>query len=472
MGNDERQAAWSSLVLLEGCRLGDNLAAEALFYRYFERLKALAQRRLPSRLMRRADPEDVVMSVYRSFFVGARAGRFTLTRTGDLWRLLSAITKHKLFRQIRRHMAGQRSLDREVSVDQIEIGLLPAQQQKPSAEETAAFSDELEWIFGHLDATGRRILELRVQGAELAEIAQATSRSHRTVRRVLAQARDLIANRKDDPDPLLSHQDFVLERMIGSGRMGKVYEAWQHSSNRAVAVKFLRKSLLGEPYLVERFIDESRIVARLRHTNIVGVQGLGRTTGGSYFLVMDLVRGPNLVELARRREICIAEAIRWTIETCSALEHAHSRGVIHCDIKPANLLLAPDGGIRLTDFGLARSLSAGKPRAAEIEGTGPFMAPEQVSRSWGSIDIHTDVYGIGAVLFTLLTGRPPWPGRRLAEILADVTSTAPVIALDRLRPELPQPLREICRRCLAKPPGQRYRGPNDVRSALTRVAVS
>lgn len=298
MGNDERQAAWSSLVLLEGCRLGDNLAAEALFYRYFERLKALAQRRLPSRLMRRADPEDVVMSVYRSFFVGARAGRFTLTRTGDLWRLLSAITKHKLFRQIRRHMAGQRSLDREVSVDQIEIGLLPAQQQKPSAEETAAFSDELEWIFGHLDATGRRILELRVQGAELAEIAQATSRSHRTVRRVLAQARDLIANRKDDPDPLLSHQDFVLERMIGSGRMGKVYEAWQHSSNRAVAVKFLRKSLLGEPYLVERFIDESRIVARLRHTNIVGVQGLGRTTGGSYFLVMDLVRGPNLVELA------------------------------------------------------------------------------------------------------------------------------------------------------------------------------
>ena len=100
------------------------------------------------------------------------------------------------------------------------------------------------------------------------------------------------------------------------------------------------------------------------------------------------------------------------------------------------------------------------------------MAPEQVSRSWGPIGIHTDVYGVGAILFTLLTGRPPWPGRRLAEILADVTSTAPVIALDQLRPELPQPLSEICRRCLAKTPGQRYRCPNDVRSALTQVAVS
>jgi serine/threonine protein kinase len=187
---------------------------------------------------------------------------------------------------------------------------------------------------------------------------------------------------------------------------------------------------------------------------------------------MDLVRGPNLAELANCREISITEAIRWTIETCCALEHAHSRGVIHCDLKPANLLHGEDGGIRLTDFGLARSLCGGKPQAAKIEGTGPFMAPEQVLRSWGSIDVHTDVYGVGAVLFTLLAGRPPWPGRRLAEILADVTSTRPVIPLDRLRPDLPPPLSEICGRCLAKPPGQRYRGPNDVRSALAQLALS
>jgi eukaryotic-like serine/threonine-protein kinase len=471
MGNDERQSTWSSLVLLEDFRIGNNLAAEALFSRYFERLKALAQSRLPSRLIRRTDAEDIAMSVYRSFFAGARAGRFTLTRTGDLWRLLSAVAKHKLFRQIRHHMAGCRALDSEVPIDQIENGTIPAHMRTPSAEEAVACSDELEWIFGRLDTTGRRVLELRLQGAELAEIAQVTNRSPRTVRRVLAQARDLIATHKSDPEPLLSHQDFLLQRMIGAGRMGKVYEAWQQSSSQAVAVKFLRKSLLDQPYVVKRFIDESRIVTQLCHPNIVGVQGLGRTKGGSYFLVMDLVRGPNLVELVRRRVVSIAEAIRWTIDTCSALEHAHSRDVIHCDLKPANLLLAPDGGIRLTDFGLARLISGGTPFAAEIEGTGPFMAPEQVSRSWGSIDIRTDVYGIGAILFTLLTGRPPWPGRRLAEILADVTSAAPVITPKELRPELQESLSEICRRCLAKPPRQRYGSPSEVRSALTRLTL-
>ena len=84
--------------------------------------------------------------------------------------------------------------------------------------------------------------------------------------------------------------------------------------------------------------------------------------------------------------------------------------------------------VRVTDFGLARSLSGETPWAAEVEGTGPFMAPEQVSRAWGAIDARTDVYGVGAVLFTLLTGRPPWIGRRLPEILADVTSSTPVIA--------------------------------------------
>ncbi len=99
------------------------------------------------------------------------------------------------------------------------------------------------------------------------------------------------------------------------------------------------------------------------------------------------------------------------------------------------------------------------------------MAPEQVSRSWGSIDIRTDVYGVGAILFTLLTGRPPWPGRALAEILADVTSAAPVIAPKALLLDLPESLSEICRRCLAKPPGERYRNPNEVRSALTQLSL-
>ena len=193
-------------------------------------------------------------------------------------------------------------------------------------------------------------------------------------------------------------------------------------------MKYLRKSLLFEPRVVERFINESRIVARLKHPNIVGVHGLGRTHGGSYFIVMDLVHGPDLADLGKRRRLSIREAIDWSIELCSAVEHAHSREVIHCDLKPANLLLDADARIRVTDFGLARSLFGLTPWAAEVEGTAPFMAPEQVYRGWGNIDTRTDVYGIGAVMFALLTGRPPWIGRSLSDILADVTSTTPVIA--------------------------------------------
>ena len=279
-----------------------------------------------------------------------------------------------------------------------------------------------------------------------------------------------MARRRDDPGPLLSHKDFLLQRMIGAGCMGKVYQAWHHSASRLVAVKYLRKSLLHQPQLVERFIGESRVVSGLRHPNIVGVHGLGRTPGGSYYIVMDLVQGPNLADLARLRAISVDEALRWVIEVCSALEHAHSRGVIHCDLKPANLLIDEAGSVRVSDFGLARSLIGETPWAAEVEGTGPFMAPEQISRSWGNIDARTDVYGVGAVLFTLLTGRPPWVGRRLTDILADVTSDTPVIAPGQIRPELPVSISDLCRKCLSKAPEDRYQTLKDVRTALTNLS--
>ncbi len=171
--------------------------------------------------------------------------------------------------------------------------------------------------------------------------------------------------------PWLSHHDFLLRRMIGAGRMGKVYEASQHSTGQSVAVKFLRKSFLHQPGIVRRFIGEAEIIARLRHPNIVGIHGLGRTPGGSYFIIMELVAGLNLDLFIRTRLSSVAEAVRWTIETCHALEHAHSRGIIHCDLKPANLLLDGDGRVRVTDFGLARSTIEHTPWTTEVEGTAP-----------------------------------------------------------------------------------------------------
>ncbi|HEX8204402.1 MAG TPA: serine/threonine-protein kinase [Isosphaeraceae bacterium] len=271
---------------------------------------------------------------------------------------------------------------------------------------------------------------------------------------------------------LLSHRDFLLRRLIGAGRMGKVYEARQHGTGRDVAVKFLRKSLLQHHGVVRRFIGEARTIAGLQHPNIVGTQGLGRTPGGSYFIVMDLVTGPDLARVAGRRIIAVDEALRWAMEVCDALGHAHGRGIVHCDLKPANLLLDECGRVRVTDFGLARSLAGDTPWAAEVEGTAPFMAPEQASRCWGPIDHRTDVYGVGSVLFALLTGRAPFVGRRLPDLLAQVISATPVVSPAGLRPGLPGPVDALSRKCLAKRPDERFQSVQELRSALRQAAMA
>jgi DNA-directed RNA polymerase specialized sigma24 family protein len=537
MAADETHGVWTSLVLLERFRAGDESAAEAIFARYFGRLTLLARSRLSARLARRTDPEDIVQSVYRSFFVGAREGRYELERGGDLWRLLASITRHKLLRQVRHQGADRRSIDLECPLDRIDEGRCLGREQDPTPEEALALSDELEWVFADLDAFGRRVLELRLQGLQIAAIAGDTGRAERSVRRALSRIRGLLAERfefmgeedrvrgqrgdrssreallspvperpdnvpsrsigidreplrpepgptpgprtrssspagpgVDDPGmPLLSDRSFLLRRLIGAGRIGKVYRAWQPGAGREVAVKYLRKTLLQDSRVVERFIGEARTVAGLSHPQIVGTQGLGRTRGGAYFIVMDLVHGPDLARLGEIRSIAVAEAMRWVSDACCAVEHAHERGVIHCDLKPANLLLDADGGIRVADFGLARSLAGHTHCAAEVEGTAPFMAPEQVARCWGPIDQRTDVYGLGAVLFALLTGRPPHRGRRLPDILADVVSAATVIPAASLRPDLPEALGELCRRCLCKAPEGRYQTVREVRSALAAL---
>jgi RNA polymerase sigma factor (sigma-70 family) len=497
MEEGEARGDWSSLVLLDRFRAGDHSAAEALFARYFERLTLLARSRLSSRLASRTDPEDIVQSVYRSFFIRAREGRYVLGRGGDLWRLLASITRHKLLRQVRHQTADRRSIDRECPLDRVDEVRALGREEDPTPEEAVDLADDLERAFTHLDAFGRRVLELRLQGSEISAIAEETGRSERSVRRALSRVRELLTERfellgqedtgptsrprtesqppagPEAPDPslpLFSDRSFLLRRLIGAGRIGKVYRAWQPEAGREVAVKFLRKTLLREPRVVQRFIGEARTVAGLCHPHIVGTHGLGRTRGGSYFIVMDLVQGPDLATLSQTRPIDIGEAIGWVMEACRAIEHAHERGVIHCDLKPANLLLDADGGIRVADFGFARSLAGDTPWAAEVEGTAPFMAPEQVSRSWGRIDPRTDVYGLGAVLFALLTGRPPHIDRPLPVILADVVSATPVIPAASLRPDLSQGIDEVCRKCLYKAPQGRYQTVREVRSALSALA--
>ena len=186
---------WTSAELLLRCEKGDEDAADELFARYVERLTRLARARLSPRLARRTDPDDVVMSAWRSFFVGARAGRFAVRRSGDLWRLLASITLHKVYRQARRHSAERRAISAERSLDRGADDPLRVANREPSPEEAIALADELELVMARLDACSRRVLELRLQGEQLAAIATATGRSERTVRRILAEIRELLVRR-------------------------------------------------------------------------------------------------------------------------------------------------------------------------------------------------------------------------------------------------------------------------------------
>lgn len=173
---------------------GDDEAAEEIFQRYLERLTRLARSRLSPRLASRTDPEDVVLSAWRSFFLGARAGKFALRRSGDLWRLLASITLHKVHRQARRHTAERRSVGMEQSLERMQE-FLPAANPEPSPEDALALAEELETVMTQLEAFGRRVLELRLQGETLAAIAADTKRSERTVRRRLAHLRERLAQR-------------------------------------------------------------------------------------------------------------------------------------------------------------------------------------------------------------------------------------------------------------------------------------
>jgi RNA polymerase sigma factor (sigma-70 family) len=181
--------------LLDQVRAGDGRAAEELFGRYMERLTRLARVRLSRRLASRTDPEDVVLSAWRSFFVGAAAGRFSLERSGDLWRLLVAITLNKLYRQARRHSATRRSVAKERPLDSVPEGHLPAGEREPTPEEAVSLADELEAVMTRLDSFARRVLELRLQGNSVETIAVETDRSERTVRRTLAEIRKSLTAR-------------------------------------------------------------------------------------------------------------------------------------------------------------------------------------------------------------------------------------------------------------------------------------
>jgi len=480
---------------------GSPTAADTLFYRYIDRLSRLARTRLAPRLARRVDPEDVVMSAFRSFFVAARADRFTIQESGDLWALLAQITLRKVYRTAEFHTAEKRSTQRETEVS-AESDLTPwLTDRQPTPDEAVAMSDELEWLLNSLNAEHRRIIELRLQGEQLADIAEDLGISERTVRRALSQivadtkTRNGISSSSINVDPpgvaiakqrpatcvvdaftdvahsaqLISFGDIRLERLIGRGGMGKVYEARFVNSKATLAVKFLHKSLQKNPHAVQTMLDEAATIQQLKHRGIVRLHGIGRTESGVLFIAMHLVAGRSIDRLTDPIEV--PPIVDWIAGIADALQYLHDADIAHCDLKPSNVIIDKDGQPVLTDFGLARSIIQPIATDQRLAGTAPWMAPEQIDSHFGAINAVTDVYALGALLYTLLCGQPPFTGTRTADILASVISDE-VVSPSEHRAHLPPALVSICLKCLSRKQTDRPKNARFVASALKSLRDS
>jgi Protein kinase domain len=250
--------------------------------------------------------------------------------------------------------------------------------------------------------------------------------------------------------------DYELLKVLGEGGMGIVYKARQLSLNRPVAFNMFKASRFPSADEVRRFQNESEAVARLDHPNIVPVFEVGQYEDQHYFS-MKLIAGESLEKrssdyLSDPRRVAVLMA---TI--AGAIHHAHQRGILHRDLKPANILIDSDGQPHVTDFGLAKRVEEDSEltRSGAILGTPAYMAPEQASGRRGAVTTATDVYGLGAILYVLLTGKAPFGGDSVIDTLEQVREQAPEPPRRRnLR--VPRDLEVICLKCLEKDPRRRY----------------
>jgi tRNA A-37 threonylcarbamoyl transferase component Bud32 len=243
---------------------------------------------------------------------------------------------------------------------------------------------------------------------------------------------------------------------IGRGGMGVVYKARQTGLDRTVAVKMILASHLASAEHVRRFHIEARAAARVQHSNIVHIHDVGQLHGQHYF-AMEYVEGESLATRIAREPLPIEAALRLVAVVARAVDHLHQQGIVHRDLKPPNILLSTDGEPYLTDFGLAKVFEPGSETTATgvIAGSPPYMAPEQAAGRSGDVGPASDVYSLGAILYELLTGRPPFRQDNPLDTLLEVLSRDPALPR-RLNPRIPREVELICLKCLAKSPGDRY----------------
>ncbi len=267
--------------------------------------------------------------------------------------------------------------------------------------------------------------------------------------------------------------DFRLLRKLGQGGMGEVHLAEQISLKRKVAIKMLRGDVVANPSALARFQEESTIIAKLSHANVVQAYMVGEHEGRRY-LVMEYVEGISLSEYMVRKGPMEAPLVLSILrQVANALQRASEQGIIHRDIKPGNILLTRKGEAKVADFGLSRCLGAEErvdlTRAGAAVGTPMYMSPEQIEGK--DLDCRSDIYSLGVTCYQMLAGQPPFEGSNAFVIASKHVREEPV-ALETIRADLPPGLCDIVRKMMAKKPSARYTSARDLLQDISRVRHS
>src|SRR5438034_5189930 len=271
--------------------------------------------------------------------------------------------------------------------------------------------------------------------------------------------------------------DYELLEEIARGGMGVVYKARQVSLDRIVAVKLILFGQFADEAAARRLRAEAQAAARLQHPNIVAIHEVGDHAGQPFFS-MDYVEGQNLADFARDHPLTTRHAAQLLKTIAEAIHYAHQQGIVHRDLKPSNILIDAAFEPHITDFGLAKQLplkSEIRNQKSEIDltlsgqvlGSPSYIPPEQASGKRGAIGPHSDIYSLGAILYHLLTGRPPFCAETITATLRLVAESDP-ISPRLLNPSVPRDLETICLKCLEKEPAKRYPTPQALAEDLNR----